>query len=130
MASPSEVAQLLAEYRSGNQAALDELLPLVYAELHRMARRYMSRENRAHTLQPTALIHEAYLRLTGLSADKWANRAHFFGVAAQSMRHVLVDHARARRRERRGGEKRLGPLDESTVNAPRRLSLWMMHSPI
>jgi RNA polymerase sigma-70 factor (ECF subfamily) len=115
MASPAEVTQLLAEYSSGNQAALDQLLPLVYAELHRMARRYMGRENPAHTLQPTALVHEAYFRLTGLPSKKWANRAHFFGVAAQSMRHVLVDHARARHRDRRGGEKRFVPLDESLV---------------
>jgi len=115
MASPSEVTQLLAECSSGNQAALDELLPLVYAELHRMARRYMGRENPAHTLQPTALIHEAYFRLSGLPPKKWENRAHFFGVAAQSMRHVLVDHARARQSDRRGGEKRFVPLDESRV---------------
>src|SRR3954466_6728074 len=104
----SEVTQLLAEYSRGNQAALDQLLPLVYAELHRMARRYMRREYPAHTLQTTALIHEAYVRLTGLSPDKWQNRAHFFGVAAQSMRHVLVDHARANKKEKRrgGGELR------------------------
>src|SRR3569623_1367565 len=99
MASPSEVTQLLVEYSRGNQAAFDRLLPLVYAELHRMARRYMCRENPAHTLQPTALIHEAFFRLSGLSPNKWENSAHFFAVAAQSMRHVLVDHARARHRE-------------------------------
>src|SRR3954449_9723824 len=120
MASPAEVTQLLAEYSEGNQAALDQFLPLVYAELHRMARRYMRRESPAHTLQTTALIHEAYVRLTGLSPDKWQNRAHFFGVAAQSMRHVLVDHARARHRERRGGEKRSVALDETlTVSGER-----------
>jgi RNA polymerase sigma-70 factor (ECF subfamily) len=115
MASPSEVTQLLAEYSQGNQAALDQLLPLVYAELHRIARRYMRNENPAHSLQTTALIHEAYVRLTGLSPNKWQNRAHFLGVAAQSMRHVLVDHARARHRQRRGGEKHLVPLDEGVV---------------
>src|SRR3954469_8910470 len=122
MASPSEVTQLLVEYGKGNQAALDQLLPLVYAELHRMARRYMRRENPAHTLQTTALIHEAYVRLTGLSPNNWQNRAHFFGVAAQSMRHVLVDHARARHRERRGGEKRCIALDESLAVSGERLA--------
>lgn len=122
MASPSEVTQLLAEYSQGNRAALDRLLPLVYAELHRMARRYMSRENPAHTLQPTALIHEAFFRLTGLSPNKWENSAHFFAVAAQSMRHVLVDHARARHREKRGGEKRFVPLDECLVISGERVA--------
>ena len=122
MASPSEVTQLLAEYSEGNEAALDQLLPLVYAELHRMAQRYMRTENPAHTLQTTALIHEAYVRLTGLSPNKWQNRAHFFGVAARSMRHVLVDHARARRRERRGGEKRCIALDESLAVSGERLA--------
>jgi RNA polymerase sigma-70 factor (ECF subfamily) len=122
MASPSEVTQLIAEYSRGDQAALDRLLPLVYAELHRMARRYMGRENPANSLQPTALIHEAYFRLTGLPANKWENRAHFFGVAAQSMRHVLVDHARARYRNRRGGEKHLLPLDEGLVVSGKRVA--------
>lgn len=115
MASPPEVTQLLIEYGRGNQAALDQLLPLVYAELHRMAKRYMGRENPAHTLQTTALIHEAYVRLTGGSAKEWGNRAHFFGVAAQAMRHVLVDHARTRHREKRGGQKRATPLDNRSL---------------
>src|SRR3954466_9358780 len=106
MASPSEVTQLLLEYGRGNQAALDQLFPLVYAELHRMARRYMGQQNPAHTLQTTALIHEAYLRLAGDSPREWESRTHFFGVAAKSMRHVLVDHARAHHRAKRGGEKR------------------------
>src|SRR5436305_6933599 len=122
MASPSEVTQLLAEYSKGNEAALDELLPLVYAELHRMAQRYMRRENPAHSLQTTALIHEAYLRLTGLSPNNWQNRAHFLGIAAQSMRHVLVDHARARHRKRRGGEKCCAPFHEGLAVSGERLT--------
>src|SRR3954451_170250 len=122
MASPSKVTQLLVEYNKGNQAAIDQLLPLVYAELHRMARRYMRRENTAHTLQTTALIHEAYVRLTGLSPNNWQNRAHFFGFAAQSMRHVLVDHARARYRSKRGGEKHLLPLDKGFLASGKRVA--------
>jgi RNA polymerase sigma-70 factor (ECF subfamily) len=122
MASPTEVTQLLLEYGKGNQAALDQLLSLVYAELHRMANYYMSRQNPAHTLQTTALIHEAYLRLAGNSLQECGNRAHFFGVAAKAMRHVLVDHARALRRDKRGGEKRAVPLDEAVVVSSERLA--------
>jgi RNA polymerase sigma factor (TIGR02999 family) len=121
MASPSEVTRLLLEYGRGNQAALDQLLPLVYAELHRMARRYMGRQNPAHTLQATALIHEAYVRLAADALPEWENRAHFFGVAAKSMRHVLVDHARAHHRAKRGGEKHTVPLDEGVVVSGERL---------
>ena len=121
MGSPLEVTQLLLDYGQGNQAALDQLLPLVYAELHRMASYYMSRQNPAHTLQTTALIHEAYVRLTGDSLKACGNRAHFFGVAAKSMRHVLVDHARAHRRTKRGGEKRAVPLDDAVVVSGERL---------
>ena len=95
-------------------AALDQLTPLVYAELHRMASRYMGMQNPAHTLQTTALIHEAYIRLAGDSDRHWENRGHFFGVAAKSMRHVLVDHARARQATRRGGDdKRVVALEEA-----------------
>jgi len=90
-------------------------MPLVYAELRRMARRYMSMQNRGHTLQATALIHEAYVRLIGDSDKQWANRAHFFGVAAKSMRHVLVDHARSHRTAKRGGPRSALPLDEAAV---------------
>ncbi|MFL6448698.1 MAG: sigma-70 family RNA polymerase sigma factor [Bryobacteraceae bacterium] len=122
MASPSEVTQLLLEYGRGNQAALDQLMPLVYAELHRMASRYMSRQNPAHTLQATALIHEAYVRLAANSTKDWENRAHFFGIAAKSMRHVLVDHARAHHRAKRGGEKHTVPLDEGVVVSGERLA--------
>jgi RNA polymerase sigma factor (TIGR02999 family) len=88
MASPEEVTQLLIECGKGNRAAFDQLMPLVYAELHRMAGHYMSMQKEAHTLQTTALIHEAYIRLAGGFDKQWENRAHFLGVAAKAMRHI------------------------------------------
>jgi RNA polymerase sigma-70 factor (ECF subfamily) len=107
-----QVTQLLNEWGKGNQAALEELMPVVYAELHKMAKRYMDQQDPRHTLQTTALIHEAYLRLAGDSAKQWQNRAHFFGVAAKAMRHVLVDHARTTHAAKRGGAIRALRLDE------------------
>ena len=98
-----EVTQLLVAWSHGDQAALDDLLPLVYAELHRIAQRYMRHENPGHTLQTTALINEAYLRLMGQREKEWQNRAHFFAVSAQVMRHILVDYARKRSNLKRGG---------------------------
>lgn len=98
----TEITRLLAEWSGGNQAALDELTPLVYPELRRMASSYMRRERPDHTLQTTALVHEAYLRLVGRDQMRWETRAHFFALAAQVMRHILVDHARAVRRAKRG----------------------------
>lgn len=112
---PQEVTQLLIQWGEGNQAALDHLMPLVYGELRRMARRYMGMQPRGHTLQATALIHEAYVRLTGDSERQWANRAHFFGVAAKSMRHILVDHARAHSTAKRGGPSAALPLEDAAV---------------
>jgi RNA polymerase sigma-70 factor, ECF subfamily len=112
MGSPQEVTQLLVEWGKGNQAALEELMPLVYAELRRMAGRYMQMQQPGHTLQPTALINEAYLKLAGES-KKWQDRAHFFAVAAKSMRHVLVDHARRHQTGKRGGDMRAVPLDSA-----------------
>jgi len=107
-AGPGQVTQLLKAMRAGDSRAADDLLPLVYAELHRLAKAYMRRERPEHTLQATALINEAYLRLVREDAD-WNNRAHFIGVAANVMRRVLVDHARAHKAERRaGGLKRVG----------------------
>lgn len=102
--SPQNVTQLLIAWRNGDKNALNELLPLVYAELHRMAKRYMSRQQPDHTLQTTALIHEAYLKLVEQPEKQFKNRAHFFGVAAQAMRHILVDHARARSSQKRSGD--------------------------
>jgi RNA polymerase sigma factor (TIGR02999 family) len=101
--SPGEVTSLLHALRHGDRAAEDRLFSLVYAELHRLARSYMRRERPNHTLQPTALINEAYMRLANAPID-WQNRAHFIGVAANAMRRILVDHARAHMAAARGGE--------------------------
>jgi RNA polymerase sigma-70 factor (ECF subfamily) len=102
MSTPTNVTQLLASWSSGDQAALEALTPLVHQELHRLAARYMAGERQGHILQPTALVNEAYLRLVDWKDVRWQNRAHFFGVAAQVMRHVLVDVARTRDRAKRG----------------------------
>jgi RNA polymerase sigma factor (TIGR02999 family) len=106
-----EVTLLLKAMKSGDESAADRLLPLVYQELHRLAAAYMRNERPDHTLQPTALINEAYLRLAGDAAD-FQNHAHFFGVAANVMRHLLVDHARARNAGMRGGGLQRVELDE------------------
>jgi RNA polymerase sigma factor (TIGR02999 family) len=98
-----EVTRLLIAWSDGDQAALDELLPLVYQELHRLAHRHLRRERGGHTLQTTALVHEAYLRLIDQKEVQWRNRAHFFALSAQMMRRILVDSARARKRRKRGG---------------------------
>ena len=106
MPSPrDDVTQLLRRWARGDRGALDELMPVIYSELHKLAKHQMARQEPGHTLQTTAVIHEAYLRLGGGSSDKdWENRAHFFGVAAKAMRHVLVDYARTRRAAKRGGD--------------------------
>src|ERR1043166_9050715 len=93
--SPQEVTQLLIAWSQGDQAAFEQLMPLVYEELRRVARRYIGRERAGHTLQTTALVNEAYLRLIDASRVQWQNRAHFFAISAQLMRRILVDHARA-----------------------------------
>ena len=108
----TEVTRLLAAYQNGDQGALERLLPLVYQELRKLAGSYLRRERADHTLQPTALVHEAYLRLVGQEAS-WQNRAHFMGVAAQMMRRVLVDHARRRQASRRGSGGLKLALDEA-----------------
>jgi RNA polymerase sigma factor (TIGR02999 family) len=107
-----QITQLLAEWREGNQSALDELYPLVYEELHRLARRYMSRERKGHTLQATALINEAYVRLVDQRNVHWANRSHFFAISAQIMRRILIDHARRHAYAKRGGGAQQVSLDE------------------
>src|SRR5262245_13638344 len=99
----NEVTRLLIDWSKGDAAARDQLMPLVYDELHRIARRNMRYEDGGHTLQPTALVHDAYLRLIDQTRVQWQNRAHFFGVAAQIIRRILVDHARAGQRLKRGG---------------------------
>ena len=115
--SSNQITQLLAAWGSGDETAMDQLMPLVYGELRRIARRYMAGQRAGHTLQTTALIHEAYLKLVGRGERRWQNRAHFFGVAAQAMRHILVDYARARHADKRGGEAQAVSLDEATASA-------------
>ena len=108
----TDVTELLHAWSDGDQAARDQLMPLVYAELHRRAAAYLRRERRDHTLQPTALVHEAYLRLVTQDRTAWKNRAQFFGVAAQMMRRILVDHARAGKMAKRSGQLLRVPLDD------------------
>jgi RNA polymerase sigma-70 factor, ECF subfamily len=112
-----EITQLLIAWSDGNQAALDKLYPLVYDELHRLARRYMSRERRGHTLQTTALINEAYVRLVDQKHVHWANRSHFFAISARIMRRVLIDHARRHAYAKRGGGARQVSLEETATVA-------------
>jgi RNA polymerase sigma-70 factor (ECF subfamily) len=113
--SEHEVSRLLRQWVAGDEAALGHLTPLIYNELHKMAKRYMSKRNHSNTLQTTALIHEAYLKLAGDAGRNWQGRAHFFAVAAKTMRNVLVDYARARQTAKRGGHVRVVPLDEAVV---------------
>jgi RNA polymerase sigma factor (TIGR02999 family) len=108
-----EVTQLLSRWTKGDRDALDALVPVVYGELRRMAARYLRRERLQHTLQPTALVHEAFLKLVDQREVRWQNRAHFFGVAAQLMRRVLVDYARERAASKRGGSRDRVPLDDA-----------------
>jgi len=108
--SPSDVTLLIARLSKGDANAASELMPVVYDELRRLAARYMRQERPDHTLQATALVHEAYLRLIEQRHANWQNRAHFFGVAAQLMRRILVDHARGHLRVKRGGEQPLSQL--------------------
>ncbi|HTZ60031.1 MAG TPA: sigma-70 family RNA polymerase sigma factor [Acidobacteriaceae bacterium] len=117
-----QVTQLLKAMRSGDAQAAEELLPLVYTELHRLASSYMRRERPDHTLQATALINEAYLRLAGEPID-WQNRAHFIGLSAQVMRRVLVDYARAHRAEQRGGGLQRVEMQEEMAISPGKLEL-------
>jgi RNA polymerase sigma factor (TIGR02999 family) len=108
---------MLIDWSNGDREALDRLLPVVYTELRRQAARHLRRERAGHTLQTTDLIHEAYLRLVDQKNVRWQNRAHFFAVAAQSMRRILVDHARRRHRAKRGGSAIALPLDEGLLVA-------------
>jgi RNA polymerase sigma factor (TIGR02999 family) len=118
--SPNEVTQLLMEWSSGNESALEKLMPLVYEELHRLAHRYMGRERPGHTLQTSGLVNEAYLRLIDQSQVHWQNREQFFGIAAQMMRRILVDYARSRRYAKHGGGARQVSLDEARFLSPER----------
>jgi RNA polymerase sigma factor (TIGR02999 family) len=113
--SPIDVTTLLYEVRKGNPRAASELIPLVYDELHRLANRCMRGERANHTLQATVLVHDAYLQLLQQRSIDWRNRAHFFGVAAQVMRHLLIDYARAHAREKRNRGQAAVPLDKALV---------------
>lgn len=113
-----DVTRLLAEAAEGKREALDALLPLVYDELHRQAAAYMRRERPGHTIQATALVHEAYLRLMKEPNTRWQNRAHFCAIAANSMRQILVERARARGRLKRAGDRQRVTLSDATVAAP------------
>jgi len=113
--SRNEVTGLLLDWGKGDKAALDKLMPLVYEELRRLAHYHMGRERPGHTLQTTALVNEAYLRLVDQRDVQWQNRAHFFGIASQMMRRILVDHARSRRYAKRGGGARQVSLDEAAT---------------
>jgi RNA polymerase sigma-70 factor, ECF subfamily len=113
--SQKQITQMLVDWGNGDQAALEKLTPLVYGELHRLARRYMGRERPGHTLQTSALVNEAYIRLIDWKNIHWQNRAHFFGVSAQIMRRILVDFARSRDYAKRGGGTRQISLDEAAI---------------
>ena len=118
MVPEPDVTALLVEVANGNQAAQEKLVPLVYDQLKRLARRYMRRERAGHTLQTTALVHEAYLKLVGQHSPHWQGRAQFYGIAAQLMRRILIDHARRHLREKRGGTQVIVPLEEGLAFTP------------
>ena len=113
--APPTISQLLVEWSEGDRAALDRLMPLVYDELRRLARSYLRRERPDHTLQATALVHEAYMRLIDQHSVSWQNRAHFFGIASQMMRRILVNHALAKSTAKRGGHAEKLSLDKAVV---------------
>jgi RNA polymerase sigma factor (TIGR02999 family) len=113
-----DITRLLLEWQGGSAEALERLIPLVYGELHTLASRYLSRERREHTLQATALVNEAYLKLAGQRSVDWQNRAHFFGIAAQLMRRILIDHARRDGRVKRGGQAVQVALEDADPSAP------------
>ena len=114
-----QITSLLVEWGNGDQSALENLMPLVYDELRRIARRFMRRQSAGHTFQTTELIHEAYLKLARGEEQNWKNRAHFFGVAAQAMRHILVDYARSKHSRKRGGWQEKVTLDDNcAISSP------------
>jgi len=122
MTQTHELTQLLIDWSNGDRAALDKLMPLIDSELRRLAHRYMTRERAGHTLQTTALVNEAFLRLVNRKNLQWQNRAHFFGIAAQLMRTILVDHARSHASAKRGGGARKLELDEAMVVSQQKAS--------
>lgn len=110
-----QITKLLVDWSHGNELALEQLIPLVYDELRQIARRYLRSQPSGHTYQTTELIHEAYLKIAGQREQNWQNRSHFFGVAAQAMRHILVDYARAKQSRKRGGVQVQVTLDENAI---------------
>lgn len=122
MTAPSEITGLLVDWGNGDKAALDRLFPLVEKELHRLAHSYMRRENRDHTLQTSALVNEAYIRLVDQKDTRWQNRAHFFGIAATIMRRILINYARDRHRKKRGGQAVQVSLSEVAVMSDQKSS--------
>ena len=123
-ATPQTLTQLLSAWSEGDKAALEQLMPMVYQELHRLAARHLAHERPGHTLQTTALVHEAFLRLSDQKRVRWQNKAHFLGIAAQMMRRILVDYARGRRYAKRGGVAAVVLLDEAaTVSVERAADL-------
>ncbi|HKX84754.1 MAG TPA: sigma-70 family RNA polymerase sigma factor [Pyrinomonadaceae bacterium] len=113
--APSEITKMLIELTDGNQDVVNQILPHIYDELRRLAGSYLRRERSEHTLQPTALVHEAYMKLIDQKRVRWQNRAHFFGIAAQVMRRILLDHARKHQAEKRGGEVDKLPIEEEIL---------------
>jgi RNA polymerase sigma factor (TIGR02999 family) len=125
MSSPSEITRLLLSWCGGDQTALEKLMPLVESELHRIARRYMKREEPGHALQATALVNEAYLRLVQQKNVRWQNRAHFFAIAARVMRRILLNYARDQHRLKRGGQAVQVSLSEACVMTTEKSSQLM-----
>jgi RNA polymerase sigma factor (TIGR02999 family) len=117
-APPPQVTQLLIDWGNGDENALQQLIPLVHDELRRVARRHMAHERAQHTLQATALVNEAYMRLIDIRQVRWQNRAHFFAMSARLMRRILVDFARSRRYQKRGGGAQKVSLDEALIVSP------------
>jgi RNA polymerase sigma-70 factor (ECF subfamily) len=128
LAVTGDITELLLQWRRGDESALEQLMPLVYEELRRLARQCMRRERSGHTLQTTALVNEAYLRLVNSSRVQWQDRAHFFAITAQLMRRVLVDEARKRRNQKRGGEFTRVEFNEVDMSdGPRQLDLLLLN---
>jgi len=121
MSQSNDITGMLAGWHRGDRAALDRLVPLIRAEMRRLARHHLGRERKDHTMQPSSLVQEVYLRLLPGVEGKWRNRAHFFAVASQVMRHVLVDYARERRRAKRGGGAVHIPMDAAVILSPDRI---------
>jgi RNA polymerase sigma-70 factor (ECF subfamily) len=115
MSENSEITQMLLQLTDGNKDVVNRILPHIYDELRRLAGSYLRRERSDHTLQPTALVHEAYMKLIDQNRVKWQNRAHFFGIAAQVMRRILMDHARKHTAEKRGGDAEVLPIEEEIL---------------